>query len=93
MLDKKTGQVEQEKKKALKDKMELLADEIVDKKTALKKKQIAEIAAAGLICQRINNTDLAQVPRCLLLRSPNAPSPPSYPNASPDYIDILYYLH
>ena len=43
MLDQKTGEVEEDKKKALREMMEKLADEIVDKKTALRQKHLAEV--------------------------------------------------
>ena len=43
MLDQKTGEIEEDKKRALRDMMEKLADEIVQKKTALREKQLAEV--------------------------------------------------
>ena len=49
MLDLKTGEIEEDKKRALREMMEKLADEIVQKKTALREKQLAEV--------RINETN------------------------------------
>ena len=43
MLDQKTGEIEEDKKRALREMMENLADEIVQKKTALREKQLAEV--------------------------------------------------
>ena len=43
MLDLKTGEIEEDKKRALREMMEKLADEIVQKKTALREKQLAEV--------------------------------------------------
>ena len=44
MLDQKTGEIEEDKKRALREMMEKLADEIVQKKTALREKQLAEVS-------------------------------------------------
>ena len=48
ILDKETEEIEESKENALREMMERLADEIVEKKTALRKKHLAEIDAAGL---------------------------------------------
>ena len=45
MLDQKTGEIEEDKKRALREMMENLADEIVQKKTALREKQLAEVTS------------------------------------------------